>query len=71
MDENMLVNTQKIKKKVTENLFGQTEDVTEENGLMENSMAKEHMLQVLDKKSTENGEKERELDGLLAAKWND
>ena len=32
MDENTLDNTQKIKREDMENLFGQTGDVTEENG---------------------------------------
>ena len=46
------------------NLLGLMEDATEENGLMENNMAKVHMLQARDKKNTENGKRERELDGL-------
>ena len=42
------------------NLLGLMEDATEENGLMENNMAKVHMLQARDKKNTDNGKWERE-----------
>lgn len=60
MDVNIQVNIQKTKRKVMGNLLGLMEDATEENGLMENNMAKVHMLQARDKKNTENGKRERE-----------
>ena len=41
--EDILVNTQMIRKEDTENSYGRMEDVTGANGLMENSMVREHM----------------------------
>ena len=64
MAANIWENMQKTKKKDMENLIGRMVDATEESGLMENSMEKGLMLQVLDKKNTENGKKEKESDGL-------
>ena len=46
-----------------ENLFGQMEDVIEENGSMENNMEKEPILQVEVKRNMESGRKARESDG--------
>ena len=37
------------------NLFGQTEDVIEENGKMESNMVKDPIFQVRDMKGSENG----------------
>ena len=65
MVANIWENMQKTKKKGMENLIGRMEDATEESGSMENSMEKGLMLQVLDKKNTENGKKEKESDGLV------
>lgn len=56
--EDILENMQMIKKEATVSSYGQMVDVTEVNGSMENSMEKEPMLPVQDKKSTENGKKE-------------
>lgn len=46
---------------------GQMEDATEENGVMGNKTAKEPTFQVQDRKSMENGSKEKESDGLDVA----
>ena len=61
---NIWENMQKTKKKDMENLIGRMEGATEESGLMESSMEKVLMLQVLDKKNMGSGKKEKESDGL-------
>jgi len=63
-DENMLENTPMTRKKGMVSLSGPMEGAIEASGKEENSMAREHTLLVLVKKSTANGKKERELDGL-------
>lgn len=64
MVENMLVSILKIKNKVMESSFGLMEDLTKETGIMVSNMEKEFMLQVKALKNTENGKKEKGLDGL-------
>ena len=56
MVENTSETTAKIKRKATENFNGQMAGATEENGLMENNTAREHMSLALEKKSMESGE---------------
>lgn len=53
------------RRKDMENSCGLMVDAIEVNGQMVNNMAKELMSQVLDKRDTENGKKESELDGLV------
>ena len=65
MEENTLVNTLKTKRRDMVSSSGQMEDATEVSGSMESSMAKEHTLPALVKKSMENGKMEKELDGSV------
>jgi len=68
MEESTLVNMLMTRNKDMVNSSGLMEDVTRETGTMENSMAKEFMLRVKVPKDMENGETEKELDGLEEAK---
>ena len=63
MEENTLANTLKTKRRDMASSSGQMEDATEVSGSTESSMAKEHTLPALVKKSMENGKMEKELDG--------
>jgi|TARA_B110001450_G_C17295231_1_gene349158 hypothetical protein len=58
MEGNMLENTLKTKRRVTENSFGQTVDATEANGLMVGSMVKEPLFLLLAKRDMVSGKKE-------------
>jgi hypothetical protein len=58
MEGNMLENTLKTKRRVTENSFGQTVDATEANGLMVGSMVKEPLFLHLAKRDMVSGKKE-------------
>ena len=51
------------KRKDMESLFGLMEGVIVENGSMESNMEKELMLPLVGKRSMENGEMEKGLDG--------
>lgn len=60
MDASTLVNMLKIRKEVTENSSGQTEDATEESGLMVSNTAKVPTLLHRDKKNMVSGKMEKE-----------
>lgn len=65
MEGNLSVSMPMTKRKDMESLFGLMEGVIEENGLMENNMAKEPMLLPVDKRSMGNGEMAKGLDGSV------
>ena len=64
MVESILVNIRMIKRKVTVSSSGLMAGAIEENGAMANSMVKEPILLVQDKKNTVNGVKVKESNGL-------
>ena len=64
MVADMLVNILKIKNKAMENSFGQTGDVTEENGKMVNNMVKDRIFQVRVLNDLENGGMGKLYNGL-------
>lgn len=65
MAESTWVNILKTRSKAMESLYGQMEDRTRETGITGNNTEKECMYPLKALKSTENGEKAKDVNGLV------